>query len=268
MVGAGGATGAAYVWQAQHDGYTLCTVNDSSPNHAVMTGIPQTTARNWELFIAGGSPAVLCVNAESGFKDFNTLLEEARRQPGKIKIVSSAGSVFFVMASVLDKYCEFPLGNVPGPGTRPAILSCVAGETSVIVDAAGEVFDFVKTGKLLPLAVLQEEDYEMRGYGTIPSILTWLPAYRNYLPLKQWQGFMIPKDSPEEVKAVLLNAFETAMRSPEMEAFRLSRHGVFYSLSGKEALDFAQKAENLSSWLLYEMGLAQHSPEKFGIAKP
>jgi tripartite-type tricarboxylate transporter receptor subunit TctC len=268
MVGAGGATGTAYVWQSQHDGYTLCGANDSNPSHAVMTGIPQTAARNWEFFIAGGSPGVLCVNAESGFKDFKILVEEARRQPGKIKISCSTGSVWFAQASVLGRYCDLPLGNVPIAGSQPAILSCVAGETSAVVAELGTGADFIKAGKLVPLAVMQDEDYEMSGYGTIPSIVTFLPAYRNYLPLQQWLGFMVPVDTPEDAKAVLRNAFLTAMRSPEMEAFRLSQYGVFYALSGKEALDFAQKSESITSWLLHEMGMAQHNPEKFGIAKP
>jgi tripartite-type tricarboxylate transporter receptor subunit TctC len=268
MVGAGGATGTAYVWQSKHNGYILCSANDSTPSHAVMTGMPQTTAQNWEFFIAGGSPGVLCVNAESGFKDFKTLLEAAQFQPGKIKVASCAGSVWFVQAAIFDKYCDFPLGNVPIPGTQPAILSCVAGETSAVVASIGEVADFVKAGKLIPLATMQDEDYEMRGYGTIPSIITVLPLYRNYLPLKQWHGFMVPTDTPEDVKTVLLNAFVTAMRSSEMETFRQSQHAVFYALSGKEAFDFAQKSESVTSWLLHEMNLTQHSPEKFGIIKP
>jgi tripartite-type tricarboxylate transporter receptor subunit TctC len=233
-----------------------------------MTGMPQTTAQNWEFFIAGGSPGVLCVNAESGFKNFEALLEAAKRQPGKIKVASCAGSVWFAQAAIFDKYCELPLGNVPIPGTQPAILSCVAGETSAVVASIGETADFVKAGKLIPLVTMQDEDYEMSGYGTIPSIIKLLPAYRNYLALKQWQGFMVPLDTPDDVKSVLLNAFETAMQSPQMEEFRTSQYAVFYALSGKEALNFAQQSESLTSWLLHEMNLTQHSPENFGIVKP
>jgi tripartite-type tricarboxylate transporter receptor subunit TctC len=268
MVGAGGATGTAYVWQAKHDGYTLCSANDSTSSQIVMTGIEQIAASNWDFFIAGGSPGVLCVNAESGFKDFKTLLEETKRWPGKIKVASCAGSVWFIQAAVFDKYCEFPLGNVPISGTRPAILSCVAGETSAVVASIGEVADFIMSGKLIPLVTMQDEDYKMLGYGTIPSILTVLPAYKDYLVLKQWLGVMVPMDIPDEVKTILSDAFKAAMLSPEMEKFRSSQYAVFYNLSGKEALDFAQKSESVTSWLLHDMGLTQHSPEKFGIAKP
>jgi tripartite-type tricarboxylate transporter receptor subunit TctC len=268
MVGAGGATGTAYVWQAKHDGYTLCSANDSTPSLAVMTGMQQTTASNWEFFIAGGSPGVLCANAESGFGDFESLLKEARQQPGKFKVASCAGSVWFIQAAVFSKYCDLPLGNVPIPGTQPAILACVAGETPTVVASIGEVADFVKAGKLIPLVTMQDKDYEMQGYGTIPSILKLLPAYKDYLTLRQWQGFMVPDDTPSEIKSVLSNAFETAMRSPQMEEFRASQYAVFYALSGPEALNFARNAESLSSWILHDMNLAQHNPEGFGIKRP
>jgi len=268
MVGAGGATGTVHVWQARHDGYTLSTANDSTPSFAVMTGMQQTMSSNWEFFIAGGSPGVLSVNTESGFKDFSTLLEEARRQPGRIKVASAAGSVWFVQAAVLDRYCGLPLGSVPIAGTQPAILSCVAGETTAVIASIGEVADFVRAGRLIPLVTMKDKDYELEGFGTIPSILTYLPAYEPFLPLKQWQGFMVPVNTPDNVKAVLHDAFVAAMESQEMEDFRMSNHAVFYNLTGKEALDFAARSESVTSWLLYEMNLAQHSPEKFGIPRP
>ncbi|MDR1740875.1 MAG: hypothetical protein LBR38_03380 [Synergistaceae bacterium] len=268
MVGAGGATGTAYVWQAKHDGYTFCTVNDSTPNFAVMTGSKELLASNWTPFVAGGSPGVLCVNAASGFKDFTSIFDAAKQQPDKIKVASCAGSVWFTEAAVLGKYCGLPLGNVPIAGTQPAILACVSGETSAVVASIGETADFIKSGKLIPLFVMLAEDYDMSGYGIIPSIIKFLPAYKDYLVLRQYQGFMVPNDTPNDVKAALLKAFEAAMKSPEMAEFRSVQYAVFYNLTGKDALDFAEKSESLSSWLLYDMGLAQHNPEDFGIPKP
>lgn len=267
MTGAGGGTGTAYVWNAKHDGYTICATSETPLTLPVMTGMEQT-AKDWEYFIAGGSPGLLCVNKSSGFKTFDDLVAAAKAAPDKIKIASTAGGLWFIHANLFSKYGDVPLGNATYDGSRPAILACVSGETIAVSASAGEVADFIKAGELIPLIAVQPNDYDMAGFGVIQAVTKKIPALDKYLPINQWLGFCIPSDTPDEAKAALTKAFNAATQSPEFKKFAGDQFGLVYNLTGADAKALATKQQESMCWILQDMGKTQHSPEKFGIKKP
>ena len=268
MPGGGpGGTGASYVWNGKHDGYTILGTSETPLTIPVMTGIEQT-AKDWDYFIAGGSPGLLCVNKDSGIKTFDELIAKANEKPDEIKIASTAGGLWYIQANIFSKYANVPLGNVTYDGSRPAITACVSGETVAVVASAGEVADFIKAGNLIPVTTIQKDDYEFPGFGNVEAVIKKVPEVEKYLPLNQFIGFSVPSDTPDDVKAKLKEAFDAAMASEEIKKFAEEQYAVFYNLSGQEAQDFCIKAESLMSWILQDMGLTEHSPDKFGIEKP
>ena len=266
MVGAGGGTGTAYAWNAPHDGYTWCSANDSSPAIPVMTGMKET-AKNWEFFIAGGSPGVLCVNSASGISSLQQFLTAAREKPKSIKLAVCAGSVWFSQAAILLSKCDVPVTIVPIAGTQPALVACASGEATAVIASLGEVASFVEAGKLSPIAMMGEKAAEL-GKVSIPAITSLVPAYAPYSVLKQWQGIQIPADSPAEAKEAIARAFAKIMAGEDMEKFRTTQHGELMNLTGEEARKYAEEVESLTSWLLWELKLAKHDPASLGIARP
>ena len=61
--GSAGSIGTQQVWTSPHDGYVLAATSETPLTIPVTTPITQT-AKDWEYFIAGGSPGLLCVNAK------------------------------------------------------------------------------------------------------------------------------------------------------------------------------------------------------------
>jgi tripartite-type tricarboxylate transporter receptor subunit TctC len=268
MPGGGpGGTGQAYVWDTPHDGYTILGTSETPLLVPIMTGMPQTT-KDFEYFIAGGSPGLLCVNKDSGITSIDDLIAKTAAEPDKYKVASTNGGLWFILANLFGKYADVKLGNVTYDGSRPAITACVSGEVAAVTASAGEVADFIKSGDLIPIVAIQTNDFDFPGFGTIPAVTKTLPALEKFLPLNQFIGFMVPADTPADAIEKLQEAFAVAMASDEIKAFAEAQYAVFYNLTGEEARAYCAKAQSTMSWILHEMGLSEFSPEEFGIPKP
>jgi len=268
MTGGGpGGTGQAYVWETKHDGYTMLGTSETPLLVPVMTGMKQTT-KDFEYYIAGGSPGLLVANKASGITSMEQLIEMAASKPKEVKVASTSGGLWFILANLFDAYGGVALGNVTYDGSRPAITACVSGETALVAASAGEVADFIKSGDLIPIVAIQPGDYDMAGYGIIPSVLKTVPSLDKYLPLNQWIGFMLPADTDPAILAKYKEAFDVAMTSPEIKTFAENQYAVIYHKTGEEARELAAKAQSVMSWILDDMGLTEYSPEDFDIPKP
>ena len=58
------------------------------------------------------------------------------------------------------------------------------------------------------------------------------------------------------------------MKTPEIDEMLKNLGTIPVNLTGEDAREFVDKYRSTTSWLLYEAGAAQKSPEEFGIAKP
>jgi len=268
MTGGGpGGTGQAYVWDAEHDGYTILGTSETPLLVPVMTGMEQTT-KDFEYFIGGGSPGLLLVNKDAGVATIEELIAGATADPDKYKVASTAGGLWFILANLFSSYGDVPLGNVTYDGSRPAITACVSGETAAVTASAGEVADFIKSGDLIPLVAIQPDDYDFPGYGVIPAVTKSIPSLDKYLPLNQFIGFMVPADTDPAQVAVLQEAFGKAMESEAIATFAEDQFAVIYNMTGEDARAFCAKAQSTMSWILQDMGLTEFSPEDFDIPKP
>ncbi len=269
MAGGGpGGTGTAYVWGQKHDGYSIIGTSETPLTLPVMTKDINQTSKDWEYWIAGGSPGLLLANKKSGYADLQAVIDAAKAKPNEIKIASTSGGLWFLLANLLSKYGEVPLGNATYDGSRPAITACVSGETALVAASAGEVADFIKSGDLIPLAVFDKDGYDFPGKGKIEAVTGKVPQVEKYLPLKQWLGFAVPKDTPDNVKAKLKEAFDAAMKSDEIKTFAEQQYAVIFNLSGQEASKLAATAESNMCWMLQDMGKTTRSPEDTKIPKP
>lgn len=265
--GSAGSVGTAQVWNGQHDGYTLAGTSETPLTIPVMTGDEQTTD-SWEYYIAGGSPGVLCVNKNAGVADLQALLDEVEAKPGEIKIAGTSGGLWFLLASMLEYGGGIDLGVATYDGSSTAITACVSGETVAVAASAGEVAEFVKSGDLIPVAAFQTEDFSHADFGTVPAITSLVPEVEKFLPLNQFIGFMVPEDTPDDVKAALEEAFLAACDSESLKDFAEQQYAVFYKWTGEEADENCAKAQSVMSWMLYEMDKTEFNPADFDIPQP
>lgn len=264
--GSAGSIGVQYVWDAPHDGYTLCGTSETPLTIPVMTN-SELTSKDWKFFIAAGSPGVLCINKNSGLTTLEEVVDEARNE-GDISIAGTTGGLWFALAKLFDSYGNVPFKWVAYDGSSTAIKGCVSNEANLVVASAGEVVEYVRSGDLIPLCVMDKEDWEFPDYGNIPAVTSVVPELEAYLPLNQFLGFMVPADTDPEVVAYLEDVFHQAMKSDKIQQFAEEQVCEIYDLTGDEASAFAAELESKLCWVLYDMGQTTYSPEDFGIPQP
>ncbi len=263
--GSAGSTGVDSVWQAAHDGYTICGTSETPLTIPVTTALTQTS-KDWTYFIAAGSPGLLCVNKDCEYQTLEEII--AAIEAGEdISIAGTTGGLWFALAKLFDSYADIPFSWIPYDGSSTAIVGCVSGETDVVVASAGEVKDFVRSGDLIPVCAMQTEDWEFPDYGVIEAVTTTVPALADYLPLSQVLGLKVPADTDPEIIEILNAAFLEAMASEEIVAYAEDQLCVIYGLVGEEASALMTSLESSLCWVLDDMGQTTFSPDERGIER-
>ena len=75
------------------------------------------------------------------------------------------------------------------------------------------------------------------------------------------------KGTPQEVVDILTDAFEKAVKHPEYQKILVNYGTVPMGISSDEAREYVDKYRSVTSWLLYDAGGTEHSPEEFGIER-
>ena len=265
--GSAGSIGVEYAWKSPHDGYTIVGTSETPLTIPVQTGFDKT-AKDWEFFIAAGSPGILAVNAKSKYKTLDEVLTALENEPESVSIAGTQGGLWFALAKLFDSYGDVPFKWVAYGGSGPAIKGAVSNETDCVVASAGEMKEFIKSGDLIPLAVMDKVAWDFPEYGSIPAIIDTVPELETYLPLQQFLGFMMPKDTDPEILAILQDAFAQAMESESINTFADEQLAVIFNLTGEEANKMALGLESKLSWILSDMGQTKFSPDEFEIPKP
>ncbi len=265
--GSAGSTGVNYAWMSLHDGYTLCGTSETPLTIPVMTGLKQTS-KDWSYFIAAGSPGLLCVNKNAGYKTIDEVLTALTANAQSVSIAGTSGGLWFALAKLFDSYGSVPFKWLPYDGSSSAIKACVAGEADCVVASAGEVKDFVRAGDLIPLAAMQTEGWEFPEIGMISAVTDAVPALAQYLPLNQVLGFKVPADTDPEILTFLQDTFKKAMETEAIKTFADEQLCVLYSVCGEEAQALMGQIESKLCWVLDDMGQTKFSPDEFGIPKP
>lgn len=264
----GGGAAAHQVFSAPHDGYNLLGFFEGIFSFAVMNAHNSTT-KDWEYFLLGGTPGVMSVRADSPYNSVEDVIMAMKDKPGQIKLAnSSVGCIWDIKAALLKNAAGIDYKYMPYQGSNPSILACLSGEVDVIITGLGEQAEFLAAKKLKPLAMIELEDMDVPGYTKVPSITKAVPKMKDVLPLNQTIGFAVPADAPKEVIATLDAAFKKAVQSEEVKKYAKDKYLVIAGSSGVEMKEIAKNMEATLSWILYDNGVAPKSPEEFKIARP
>lgn len=265
--GGGGGVAMNHVWTQDHDGYSWLGASEAMQVVRVM-GYHETGTEDWRWYMVGGWPGVISVPQGSEYESFQELVDAAKENPGSIRISHCPlGCVWHMKALAAGQAADVEFNYVPYDGSAPAHVAAMSGEVDAVVTGIGEQAEFIKAGRLIPLAMTEMEPYNFPGIGEIPAIGADYPRIQA-IPTRQWLGMAIPADVPPETIAIIDEAFEKAIQDPLIQDFAEERLMVISGLYGEEAEEVLQKMENAMSWALFDLGIASISPETLGIEKP
>lgn len=265
--GATGAIATQFVYDQPADGYTLL-FGAENPNLYRLLGISDRDYVNdfVPVSIIGQSYAGIVVHKDSEFDTLEELIDYSIENPGKLVLgTSGEGGLPHVASSMLKSELGAAFNQVPYDGDGPLSVALLGKEIDVTVIAVSAAQEYVDSGDFKMLAVIHNSP--LASLPDVPPITDIYPQLEKYLPWGPFQGIFAHKDTPKEVVEILSKAFEEAQKDEEFIE-TLTTLGVNpVNLSGEEALEFVKLNQSTSTWMLYEAGETEISPEELGIPR-
>ena len=266
--GVGGSVGMSYVHSQPADGYTLAGISESVVTAGIQGGWDQRMDV-WDFFLVGGSPEIISVSANASYQTLDELIAAAKEAPGTIRAgASAAGSIHHLNLLALQKGTGTEFNFIPYTGSAPAQNAAISGEVTLVVTSLAEQQQLIQAKRLRPLAMLVADATELPDIGTVPSAFDAYPGLTETLPVKQAIGLAVRADTPDDVKAKLVSAFDAAMATDAVVEWAADNHYTLSGLTGEEASAEMNRLESLFAWTLKDLGAATVSPEKLGIPRP
>ena len=215
--GANGAIGAAALKQAKPDGYTLMigSIGVYSINPALFKDLRYDPLKDFDLLsVIVRTPNVLVANPGFPANNVHELIEQLKKNPGKITFASSGtGSSDHLTAALFWQKTGTSGIHVPYRGGGPAINDLIAGHANVSFQNLGAIAEQVKAGRLKALAVTSDKRVPI-----LPEVPTMAEAGVKDLEVYSWQAAAAPKGLPAAVKAKLEAEFAASATSPDVKS--------------------------------------------------
>ena len=229
--------------RAPADGYTLLQVG---PPHAINATLYDKLNYNFIRDITpiagiARSPNVMEVNPSVPAKTVPEFIAYAKANPGKINMASSGnGTVTHVAGELFKMMTGVHMVHVPYRGSTPALTDLLGGQVQVMFENVPSSIEFIRAGKLRPIAVTQAMRSE--ALPDIPTLGEFLPGYE----ASSWFGIGARKSTPAEIIDKLNKEINAGLAHPKLKA-RIAELGGTV-LPGSPA-DFARLiAEETEKW--------------------
>jgi len=268
--GAHGSIGGGRVAKGRADGYQWfggAAVQGAWP----VMGYGKVSWRDYYAMLSVMLPTTIYVRADAPWETLDDLLKaiQASRK-GQFKYghpgVGSNGQIFagLVLDSVgaADKVTAIPYG-----GGREAGRYLLSGQIKFASVTMGDLTDWAAGKRVRPLANLYSKDIEFEGV-QYPAVTHSIPSLAAYEAINPFYGIYLPRDTPEAVVEKTAAAFAKAIRSKKFGQLAIKeRAGILLPKLGREADEQMSRIASARGWALQQLGIAKHSPEKFGIPK-
>ena len=223
--GGGGMPGILSMKSAPADGYTLVvggsqaiTVN---PNvYAKMPYDPQKDLQPISgLYIA---PLVWVVHPSSGMSTLADLVNEARKNPGKLNYASAGVATSQHMTAELFRYvARLDMQHVAYKGSGPAMTDLLGGQVTIMMDGVASALPHVNSGKLKALAVTTAE--RTPQLPNVPTIAE--SGYPGFLGVG-WAGLFMPVGGPNALVEKISADVRAILNDPEVKQRIVDRGAI------------------------------------------
>ncbi len=196
--GANGSIGAAYAAKQPADGYTVFYGGISTMvlNKHSYKQLAYNPAKDFEpITLLANAPLVLVANPAKGMRNLNDLIQQAKREPGKLSFGSAGkgNSTHLFVELLADNYGVSML-HVPYKGMAPATNDLLGGQIDFAADVATSQVGNAQGGRVTPLVL-----FSSRRWPQFPNVPTITEAGVKDFPISGWYGLAVPTGTPKAI---------------------------------------------------------------------
>jgi tripartite-type tricarboxylate transporter receptor subunit TctC len=211
--GAAFTIGLDQVAKAAPDGYTLgmgpVGALAISPN--MIAKVPYNVTRDFQpIILVTRGHLLLAVSPKSSIRSVKDLIDEARKNPGKLTNASSAsGSPGHVGGELFKVMTGTTIVHVPYRGGAAATSDLIAGHVDLMFESLNSLMPLAQSGEVRALAVSGAR--RSPAFPDLPTVAeAGVPGY----DAPTWSGIVGPAGMPREIVLRLNAAINRAMTMP------------------------------------------------------
>jgi tripartite-type tricarboxylate transporter receptor subunit TctC len=203
------------VVRAPADGYTLLVVTASNAINATLYDKLNFNFMRDIAPVAGiiRYPLVMQVNPSFPVKTVPEFIDYAKANAGKVSYGSGGiGTSIHVASELFKMMTGVSMTHVPYRGGAPAMTDLMAGQVQVVFNPVPESMEFIRGGKLRPLAVTSTTRSHVLP--DIPTVAESVPGFEALAV----QGIAAPKGTPAEIVNQLNKEINAGLAEPKLKA--------------------------------------------------
>ena len=240
-VGASGNLGMAEGARAAPDGYTLvlAPAGNLTVNPLLFSNLTFDTYKDLTpVTDLADVPNVLVVNPSVPAKTFQELVAYAKANPGKLNFASpGAGSGAHLAGELLKLDTGVDIIHVPYKGLAPAVNDLLGGNTQMMFAGISTVIQYVKTGKLVALAIASPKRSPQ-----LPDVPTMAESGIPGFDVTSWYGIVTRAGTPPAIVHKIQRDMAAALQQEDVRA-KLAGLGLEPVGNTPEAFDAMIKSE-------------------------
>jgi tripartite-type tricarboxylate transporter receptor subunit TctC len=210
--GAGGNIAASRVARAKPDGQTVLMYGG---NYAVAKSLYKKLDYDpLEDFVPISrislAPHVIMASTKSGITSFAQLQQRAR-QGGLSYGSPGVGTSMHLTFEIVKDQFGLDIVHIPYKGGAPVMTDLIGSQIDLGIIAVGPALEFIRTGKVVALAVTSKARSP-----ALPKVPALSELGIPDLDAGSWAGFAVPKGTPAPIVARLNESVAKALRMPEL----------------------------------------------------
>jgi tripartite-type tricarboxylate transporter receptor subunit TctC len=214
--GAGGTLGAREVAESTPDGYTLLLANTANAviSPLLIKDVGYDPAKAFTpIANLGTTPNILIANNGLGLKSVQELIDDARKNPGKLNFSSAGiGTPLHLIGEMFKQRLGLDIVHVPYKSGGQATQAVMTGEVQFSFDSAQPAIPPIENGSVQGLAVTSDKRIPQ-----LPNLPTMIEAGVPDFVSVSFTGIAAPAGTPPAVVQKLNAAINQALQSDQVK---------------------------------------------------